>query len=128
MAKSSPLTKKDLIEVLKKYPTKNDVKEIVKTQTSGFATKNDVKEIVKQGVMSFATKKDVEDIVFNELSEFHANITKPELDKLNTKIDDVSLNISFIKDDIRGITADLSTTVSKREFNDLKRKMSPLQE
>ncbi|CAN5320939.1 hypothetical protein BH10PAT1_BH10PAT1_3230 [soil metagenome] len=86
---------------------------------------NLIKAFKKAG---FATKKDVEDIVHNQLTEFHANMTKPELDKLNDKADsltsvvkansndiaEVKRDIHYIKDDINNIEFELSNKMHRK--------------
>src|SRR5258708_5147221 len=82
----------------------------------------------------FPTKKDVEDIVHNQLTEFHAEITKPELDKLGKRIDQVdkkidglSVELNHVKDIVNGLKADLSLVPTKEEFNGLKTRVRRLE-
>ena len=100
---------------------------------AGFPTKKDVKVIVK-------------DVVFNELSEFHAGITKPEMqqmegrlnekiehvehkldtriDGLETKVDKLTLEVDGVKDDVRGLKGEFALTPSRNDFEKLKRSLS----
>lgn len=101
MPQIKPLTKQDLVSVLKNLPNKKEVKQIVK------------------------------DEVFNQLSEFHTNMIKPDINvlegkmgKLEIGLQEVKVEISFLKDEVKGLKADLSTTVSKKEFGQFKRKIS----
>lgn len=105
MVHIKPLTKKDLLGALKNLPTKKDVKKILK------------------------------DEIFVQLSEFHANLIKPDIETLKTetregfagvnkRLKDVELEVSYLKDGVQGLKADLSTTVSKKEFGQFKRKMN----
>lgn len=48
--------------------------------------------------------------------------TKEDLKQFATK-DDLKTEIGWLKDDIKGLTADLSGTPSKKEFNELKDKV-----
>lgn len=91
-----------------------------------------VKELVTaMKEAGFATKEDVKEIVFNELTEFHTNMIKPEfekglgklevkIDKIDRRLSKVEADISFIKDDIKGLKADLSNTPTREEFEKLK--------
>lgn len=94
----------------------------------------------------FATKKDVKNIVFNELSEFHAGITKPEMlqmegrlnakiehvehkldariDGLGIKVDKLALNVSEVKDEVGGLKGEFALTPSRSDFEKLKRTLS----
>lgn len=65
MADEKPLTRSDLVAALKE---------------AGVATQNDLKELRKQ------VKKDVEEIVHNQLTEFHHEMVKPELDKIGSRL------------------------------------------
>ncbi len=90
----------------------------------------------------FPTKKDVKDIVFNEISEFHAGITKPEMlqmegrlnkkidnvdikvDRLDRKVDKLALEVAEVKDDVRGLKGEFASTASRSDFEKLKRTLS----
>ena len=97
-------------------------------------TKGDISAIrkaVKDETKNLPTKKDVEDIVFNQLSEFHTNMIKPDINilegkmgKLEIGLQEVKVEMSFLKDEVKGLKADLSTTVSKKEFGQFKRRIS----
>ena len=45
------------------------------------------------------------------------------LDKIENRLEKVELDVSFVKNDVKGLTADLSSTVSKKEFNKLESKV-----
>jgi len=83
----------------------------------------------------FPTKKDVKDIVFNEISEFHAGITKPEMlqmegrlnkkiDNVDLKVDKLALGVSEVKDDVKGLKEEFASTPSRSDFETLKRNLS----
>ena len=59
----------------------------------------------------FATKEDLKGFA-----------TKEDIKELATK-EDLKREVSWLRDDIKGLTADLSETVSKKEFNQLKGKV-----
>jgi len=48
--------------------------------------------------------------------------TKEDLKQFATK-DDLNREISWVRDDIKGLTAELADTISKKEFNKLKAKV-----
>lgn len=79
----------------------------------------------------FPTKQDVEDIVHQQLSEFHANMTVPEINQLrdevrqaigqvNSRLNSLKGGQSHLKDEIKGLLAELSTTPSRAQFEKLK--------
>ena len=74
--------------------TDADIKKIEKALTGKFSTKDDSKR--------FATKDDLKQFATKE---------------------DLKREVSWLRDDIKGLTADLSETVSKKEFNQLKGKV-----
>ena len=65
MADEKPLTKANLAAALKE---------------AGVATKDDVKREVA------GLRDEIRDVVHEELTEFHANMTKPEMDKLRQEM------------------------------------------
>jgi tetrahydromethanopterin S-methyltransferase subunit G len=71
-----------------------------------------------------AIKKIVDDSFHENISEYHAAMVKPEFDAINTRFDKlehkVDAHYTWLKDDIKGLTSDMSTSVSKAEFNRLK--------
>lgn len=104
MADEKPVTIANLVTALKQ---------------AGFATKSDL--------AGFPTKKDVEDIVHNQLTEFHAGMIQPKLDRLNgqlerveRKVDRLSSEVSHLGNEIDGLKAEFSTTPSRSEFQQLK--------
>ena len=115
MTKTQPFTIPTLVTALKK---------------AGFATKYDLKVLRKQ----------INDDQFETRSEFYAKMIKPDLKRLDEKIDNVdsklgkkidnvqnnlSLQISGIKDDLEGISAEFSTSPSRKEFEKLSRSVFP---
>lgn len=89
-----------ILKVLKKLPTGADVKVVVK------------------------------DEIFESLTNHHANMVKPEFDKVNNRLDGVEerlgkieTDVSFVKHDISDIKADLSQTPTLRQVNELKSKV-----
>lgn len=124
MADEKPLTKSELVATLKE---------------AGFVTKDDLKELRKQ------VKEDTEDVVHNQLTEFYAGRIQPEIDKLrdemrigfdemragfkqvDQRLHKLEADVSFIKDDIKGLVADFSTVPKREEFNDLKTRVRRLE-
>ncbi len=53
---------------------------------------------------------------------FQTFATKEDLKELATK-DELKTEISWLRDDVKGLTADISVIPSKREFNELKGKV-----
>ncbi len=104
-------------------------------QTASFTIPQLVTALKKAG---FPTKQDVEDIVHNQLTEFHANMTLPEISKLrnemqdgfkqtaigfkqvNKRLDKLESGVSFIKDDVKNLKLD---TPTRHEFEDLKHRV-----
>ncbi len=148
MPNEKPLTKSSLISVLKEVgvATKDDVREIVGEEivSRGVATKDDVREIVGEEIVSrgLATESGVQRIVAREISSRKV-ATKGDVQEMieqatdavlegvnrmflgqNERLAKIEADVSFIKQDVRGLKADLSNTVSRREFDVLKRKVN----
>jgi len=115
MIKNQPFTIPNIVLALKK---------------AGFATKKDL----DGGLESL--RKQIDDDQFEARSEFYAKMIKPDLKRLDEKIDNVdsklskkidkvndglSLQISGVKNDIEGLSAEFSTTPSREEFSKLSR-------
>lgn len=104
------------IELLRQtFLTKEDAQNFAtKDDLSGFPTKEDVKKIVS-------------DEVHNQLSSYHADLVKPEFDKMNGAVDNLVKKVDnhhhWLKDEIDGLKADLSDAVSRKEFSHLKTKV-----
>ena len=83
---------------------------------AGFVTKSDLDATL--GKFGEGLRKQINDDQFEARTEFYAQMTKPELDKIERKIDKldtkVSAEISWLKDDIKGLTAEYATAVSKK--------------
>ena len=92
MAKGKPLTIPNIISAMKQ---------------AGFTTKADLETLRKQ----------IDNDQFEARTEFYAKMTKPELDKLNTKIDKLdnklSAEVSWLKNDVKGLTTEFATTPSR---------------
>lgn len=70
--------------------------------------------------------KDAVDAILQGMDNMFKNVaTKEDLKKLATKEDlnELKNEVSYIKDDIKGLTADLSDTPSRKEFNRLEDKV-----
>ncbi len=122
MTKTLSLTIPNIVSALKKagFLTKDYLKVLTtKNDLKNFATKNDLKILRKQ----------IDDDQFEARTEFYAKMIKPDLNRLDKKIDKVndslSLQISGIKDDIEGLSAEFSTTPSREEFEKLSRSVFP---
>lgn len=76
------------------------------------------------------TKKDVEGVIIDASHTILTGVSlllknfarKDDLEKLATK-DDLKREISFVRDDIKGLKGDLSNTPSRKQFEELKRKV-----
>jgi len=86
-----------------------------------------------------------EPVTFELLTQFYADFLKPQFEKLNKKMDKgfdvlkkaiiknsddiqgLTVEMSYIKDEISGLKADISDIPTKKEFNLLKRKVETLQ-
>ena len=95
-------------------------------------TKSDLVSALKEA--GIATKEDVRDIVHEELTEFHASMTAPKLEELRgdmkigfrhvkSRLDKLELETRHVKDEIKGLKADLSNTPSREQFEKLKAKV-----
>ena len=85
-----------------------------------------------------------EPVTFELLTQFYADFLKPQFEKLNKKMDKgfdvlkkaiiknsddiqgLTVEMSYIKDEISGLKADISDIPTKKEFNLLKRKVDTL--
>ena len=72
------------------------------------------------------TKDDLTDV----LAEFFHGRLKPEFeaidqrfDKVESRLDKVETELMGVKDEIRGLKADLSDTLTRKEFGELKTKV-----
>jgi len=90
-------------------------------------------------------RKSNQPVTFDLLTEFYADFLKPQFNKLNEKmekgfgevykrltkvedkVDELNVKFSHFDDQLDGLKADLSSTVSSKEFNQLKRKVETLQ-
>jgi len=70
------------------------------------------------------TKKQKEEMYHLFAEAFH-QVVVPVLESLATK-DDLKREIGFIRDDINGLKADLSTIPTRQEFETLKNKVGQL--
>lgn len=97
MVKDQALTTSNIVSILKK---------------AGFTTKDDLTNGLN------GLRKQINDDQFEARTEFYAQMTKPELDKLAARINKLdnklSAEISWLKDDVKGLTAEFATTVSKK--------------
>lgn len=76
------------------------------------------------------TKKDVKDIVFEatdtilegvqNMFDEHNKLNTKDFSDVKSKIDSLSVKVEELDDTIDGIKADISTTPSRAEFNQLK--------
>ena len=98
---------------------------VLALKKAGFATKKDLDGGLK------SLRKQIDDDQFEARSEFYAKMIKPDLNKLDKKIDKVndslSLQISEIKDDLSGLSSEFSTSPSREEFNRLSRLVTATQ-
>lgn len=70
---------------------------------------------------------------FELLSQFYTEFLKPQLDKIEEAVKKNSEDIQglkvetrYVKDELNGIKAELSSTVSKKEFNELETKVEEI--
>lgn len=95
-------------------------------------TKSELIAALKEA--GIATKEDVRDIVHEELTEFHASMTAPKLEELRgdmkigfrhvkSRLDKLELETRHVKDEIKGLKADLSDTPSRKQLEELRRRV-----
>ncbi len=89
---------------MKKENTKMTIEDLASIVAKGFGLVDK-----KFGLM--ATKEDLKGFA-----------TKEDIKELATK-EDLKREVSWLRDDIKGLTADLSGVPSKKEFNKLKEKV-----
>lgn len=53
----------------------------------------------------------------------HEESNNKRFDSIENRLDKLETDVSEVKDEIKGIKSDLSTTVTKKEFNELKTKV-----
>jgi len=79
-------------------------------------------------------KKVVGDVFHEQISEYHANMVKPEFEKIDQRFEKIDQRFEKIdqrfdrleaqvKDEINGLKGEFSQQVSKKEFNQLKSKV-----
>ena len=122
MTKQKPTLNQADVNLLKKtFLTKSDAKNfLTKDDAKNFASKDDLK--------NFATKDEIKKIIKDEFhesfSEHYDGMIKPEFEKIDKRFNSLEIKVDnhyrWLKDDINGLKADLSNTVSKREFHQLK--------
>jgi len=132
MADEKPLTKAQFVAALQEIgvATKKDVGQIVSQEiaANGLASKEDLKDLRGQ------VKKDIDDALHDQFAEYHAAMVAPEFEKLQTKMKEgfiqvdrrlsrLEADVSAIKNDVQGLTEELSLKPSRVEFNELKRKV-----
>jgi Sec-independent protein translocase protein TatA len=78
---------------------------------AGFVTNDSLEK--RLGKFGKGLRKQINDDQFEARSEFYTKMTKPEIDKVNNKLDKntekLSFEISELKDDLSGLTAEFST-------------------
>jgi len=90
-------------------------------------------------------RKSNQPVTFELLTEFYADFLKPQFNKLNKQMDagfkelkkavtknsedtqELKVETMYLKDEVRGLKAEFSDTVSRKEFNQLKGKVETLQ-
>ena len=147
MSTEKPLTKSDLISALKeagvitKFNFSSALKESGVITKSNVASALEKANVVTKSNLDIALKKQEERIierVFNDRTEFYHGMIKPEFNKIHSEINtlckqtgsefkkvDQRLNKlesgqSYIKNEINGLTAELSDTPSRSEFTKLR--------
>ena len=72
-------------------------------------------------------KKVVGDVFHEQISEYHANMVKPEFEKIDQRFEKIDQRFdrleAQVKDEINGLKGEFSQQVSKKEFNQLKSKV-----
>ena len=73
-------------------------------------------------------------VTFELLTEFYAEFLKPQFERLEKALKDIRGDIQqikadmrFMKDDLNGVKGELSNTVSRKEFHQLKSDVRNLQ-
>ena len=85
-------------------------------------TKYDPKGLVTNEYLDDATDKILKGMD-TMIKNFRVEV-KGGFDKVGLKLNKMDVDISSIKDDVKGLTSDLSSTVSKKDFNTFKIKMN----
>jgi hypothetical protein len=68
------------------------------------------------------------DAILTGMNAMFAETAKREdVEKLDSKIDSIHTKIGWIQDELKGIKADLSCTVTRTEFGKLKNRVSKLE-
>lgn len=80
-------------------------------------TKNSNKESVTRGMLNGAV-----DAILLGIDKLFGGLRT----EMNKRFDKVEADINFIKHDIRDIKTDLSLTLTRKEFNELKEKVETL--
>ena len=126
MAEEKPITKSELVAVLKEadFATKQDVGEIVKQEISALdlVSKSDLREIVREEITE-------------EIARYHDGQVQPDLQmirkELKQQIEDgfksVNTQFRFLKDDIEGIKADLANLPTRKQFDRLDKRVTRLE-
>jgi len=65
----------------------------------------------------------IKDEVFQQLSEYHVNMVKPEFDLMGERIDNLEVKVNYTKDTVIGLKVQLSDTLSRSKFDELKRRV-----
>lgn len=95
----------------------------------------------KDDLKDFATKADVENIVHDQLTQYHADMVAPEIERLgkdirslqggitelNDNMQNVKNDVRWMKDDVEGIKAEISTTPNRHEFESLRARVQKLE-
>jgi hypothetical protein len=95
-----------------------------------FMTKKDPKAFVTNEVLT-ETLDDAVDTLLKGMDNMLEEqkklfVTKEDLKQFATK-EDLKREISWVRDDIRGLTADISNVPTRKEFNELKGRVSKLE-
>jgi outer membrane murein-binding lipoprotein Lpp len=99
-------------------------------------TKSELIAVLKE--IGVATKSDVADIVHTQLTEYHANMIKPDIDELKTDVRELKADIQQLKQGQErletgqkhlreDVKASLSDTPSRQEIDDLKVRVRKLE-
>ena len=125
---TQPLTKSTLIEALDEagFVKKDDINDLEKS-LKGYvnSTSNDLEKSLKGYVNS--TVREASDAILKGMDVMFTSQSK-KIDNLEIKIDDVETRllteIHHVKDEVRGLKADLSMKADRQELAELRKKIA----
>jgi hypothetical protein len=87
--------------------------------------KKDPKAFVTNEILD-SSLNDVTDTILEGMDNLVGGLktdVRSGFNQVNSRLDRLEADVSYIKDDIRGLTGELGETASKKDFNELKHKV-----